>query len=179
MNIEIKHPIIVLDTGGFSSVIYMDMLSNCQLAYKEANKGDFSAMLEKYGLERLFSARTMLAPFMEEISGYQFVLQQSELFIALFTLTLLFIIYISNHVHVNVHAKDYGVKCQMGYNSFRILKSDIAVTLVLLVFSLVLKLIDINIYGYLSFVIIDLVILYVLYRINILQQLYKILNGGC
>ena len=155
------------------------MLSNCQLAYKEANKGDFSAMLEKYGLERLFSARTMLAPFMEEISGYQFVLQQSELFIALFTLTLLFIIYISNHVHVNVLAKDYGVKCQMGYNSFRILKSDIAVTLVLLVFSLVLKLIDINIYGYLSFVIIDLVILYVLYRINILQQLYKILNGGC
>ena len=134
------------------------MLSNCQLAYKETNKGDFSAMLEKYGLERLFSARTMLAPFMEEISGYQFVLQQSELFIALFTLTLLFIIYISNHVHVNVHAKDYGVKCQMGYNSFRIL---------------------INIYGYLSFVIIDLVILYVLYRINILQQLYKILNGGC
>ncbi len=94
MNIEIKHPIIVLDTGGFSSVIYMDMLSNCQLAYKETNKGDFSAMLEKYGLERLFSARTMLAPFMEEISGYQFVLQQSELFIALFTLTLLFIIYI-------------------------------------------------------------------------------------
>lgn len=179
MNIEIKHPIIVLDTGGFSSIIYMDMLSNCQLAYKETNKGDFSAMLEKYGLERLFSARTMLAPFMEEISGYQFVLQQSELFIALFTLTLLFIIYISNHVHVNVHAKDYGVKCQMGYNSFRILKSDIAVTLVLLVFSLVLKLIDINIYGYLSFVIIDLVILYVLYRINILQQLYKILNGGC
>lgn len=80
---------------------------------------------------------------------------------------------------MNVHAKDYGVKCQMGYNSFRILKSDIAVTLVLLVFSLVLKLIDINIYGYLSFVIIDLVILYVLYRINILQQLYKILNGGC
>ena len=136
-------------------------------------------MLEKYGLEKLFSARTMLAPFMEEMSSYQFVLQQSELFIALFTLTLLFLIYISNHVHVNVHAKEYGVKCQMGYNSFRILRSDIAVTFVLLAFSLVLKLIGINIYGYLSFVIVDLVILYVLYRTNIVPKLFNIINGGC
>jgi hypothetical protein len=179
MDIEIPHPVMILDTGDFASGIYMDMLSNCQMAYKEENKSDFSAMLERYGLEQLFSARTMLAPFMEDISSYQFLLRQSGLFIGLFSITLLFFIYISNHVHMNVHAKDYGVKFQMGYHGLQILKSDIWVTGILLVCSFVLQLVGINIYGYLFFVLVDLMMMYISYRTNIVNQLYQIMNGGC
>lgn len=178
MNIEIKHPIIIVDKGDFASSIYMDMLSNCQLAYGEKDRGIFSANLQKYGLEKLFSARTMMAPFMEEISSYQFVLQQSRLFVALFVLTLLFLIYVSNHVHINVHAKDYGVKYQMGYSSWQILKPDIIVTCVLFMFSLFFKLVNVNIHGYLVFVGIDLLMLFVSYRKNIVSHLYQIMNGG-
>lgn len=178
MNIAIKHPVIIVDRGDFAASLYMDMLSNCQLAYGGNDRGIFSADLQKYGLEKLFSARTMMAPFMEEISGYQFVLQQSRLFVALFVLTLLFIIYVSNHVHMNVHAKDYGVKYQMGYSSLRILKPDLAVTGVLLVFSLFFQLLNVNVQGYLVFVGIDLFMLFVSYRKNIVSQLYQIMNGG-
>lgn len=178
MNIAIKHPVIIVDKGDFAASLYMDMLSNCQLAYGGNDRGIFSADLQKYGLEKLFSARTMMAPFMEEISGYQFVLQQSRLFVALFVITLLFIIYVSNHVHMNVHAKDYGVKYQMGYSSLRILKPDLAVTGVLLVFSLFFQLLNVNVQGYLVFVGIDLFMLFVSYRKNIVSQLYQIMNGG-
>ena len=178
MDIEIKHPVIIIDTGNFASVMYMDMLSNCQLAYNEIDKSEFSSMLIKYGLEKLFSARTMLAPFMEEINSYQFVLQQSELFVALFVLTLLFLIFISNHVHIYVYAKKFGIKYQLGFSDLRSLRTDIIVNGIMIVFSLVLKMFNLNIYGYLIFVFLDLMILYVLYRINIVNNLYKILNGG-
>lgn len=178
MNIEIQHPVIILDTGHFASDIYMDMLSNCQLSYIETNRNAFSAMLQKYDLDKLFSSKTMLAPFMEEISSYQFVLQQSGIFIALFTLTLIFLIYISNHIHLNVHAKTYGVKFQIGYGTFNILKSDIMVSAILLTFSILLKSLNISIYGYIQFVLIDFIILYILYRTIVVNQFYKIMNGG-
>lgn len=178
MDIEIKHPIIIVDKGDFASSIYMDMLSNCQLAYSGKNRSVFATYLQKYDLEKIFSARTMLAPFMEEISSYQFVLQQSRLFVALFILTLLFLIYVSNHIHINVHAKEYGVKYQMGYSGLQILKNDILVTCVLLVFGLLFKLMNMDIYGYLVFVGIDLLVLFVSYQKNIVSHIYQIMNGG-
>ena len=179
MDIEIKSPIIILDTGNFAATSYMDMLSRCELAFKLKQSDEFSDMLIGYGLDNLFSAKTMLAPFMVEISSYQFMVEQCSLFIALFIITLLFIIYISNDIHINVKSKQYGTKYELGYSNARIICMDILVSAVLGLFAVVFAVIQVNIVGYLIFVGIDLITLWILYRIRIVKQLYKIMNGGC
>ena len=179
MDIEIKSPIIILDTGNFAATSYMDMLSRCELAFKLKQRDEFSDMLIGYGVDNLFSAKTMLAPFMVEISSYQFMVEQCSLFIALFIITLLFIIYISNDIHINVKSKQYGTKYELGYSNARIICMDILVSAVLGLFAVVFAVIQVNIAGYLIFVGIDLITLWILYRIRIVKQLYKIMNGGC
>nr|MBP3598898.1 hypothetical protein [Eubacterium sp.] len=179
MDMEIKSPIIILDTGEFASSMYMDMLSNCQMAFRLGDREEFSAMIHKMGLEKIFSARTMMAPFMETISGYQFVMQQSSLFVVLFTITLLFIIYISNHIHLSVNAKQYGVRYEMGHSNTKILCADILVSGMLCLVGIVFVIVKMDIRAYVVFVGIDFVTLWVLYRIRVVEQIYKILNGGC
>lgn len=178
MAIEIPAPIIILDKGNFAASIYMDMLSNCQLAFKLKSRDEYSGMLAQQSLEKLFSARTMMAPFMEEISGYQFMMEQSSLFTALFIITLLFIIYISNHIHIGVKSKQYAVKYGLGYGGIRILYANYVISFVLLFMIFILRMLKLDIRGYFIFVLIDMVMLSCLYRRNVVGQLYKILNGG-
>lgn len=177
--ITIKSPIIMIDGGNFASTRYMDMFSNCELAFRLQNRGELSEMLEKAGLETVFAARTMMAPFMDTVSNYKFLVEQKEVFLVLFVLTLIFLIYISNYIHVYVNSKRYGVKYEMGYSNGRIVAQDIGTTLLLCCLIPILTCLKIDVASYGLFILLDFVMFVYFYKNIIVKDLYKIMNGGC
>lgn len=179
MDITIENPIIIVDTGNFSGIQYMDMLSNCQLAFLLEERTQYSDMLIEAGIEQLFAPHTMLAPFMTKISSYQFIIEQTGVFLILFFLTLLFLLYISNDIHIYVNCKRYAVKYELGYHTINILKQPIITIIMLLIVGIGLSYLGVNPISYILFVIIDFIFLCYCYYKVIVKDLYKILNGGC
>ena len=179
MDITIKSPIIIIDNGNFSSGHYFNILSQCELVFSLENRTEFQKMLTEFGLEKLYFPYTMLAPFMIEISNYQFMIEQTSIFIALFVITLFFTIYISNYIHMHVSSKRYGTKYELGYSTISILFHDMITSIFLLIVAIGLALLGVDIKCYILFVALDFILLFYFYYKIIVKDLYKILNGGC
>lgn len=177
-DIKICDPIIIVDNGNFSGTYYLQALSDCQLAFRTQDRDEFSVMLSEYRLNKLFHAYTMLIPFMQDISYYEFLIIQAMIFIGLFFITLLFIIYVSNYIEIQVNNKKYGILYQMGYSLEKILSKNIFLTIIMAATSIALCMIKISIIAYIIFVIYDFIVLLYLYHKIIVKDLYKILNGG-
>ncbi|QAA32238.1 hypothetical protein [Clostridium manihotivorum] len=178
-DIVIHDSIIILDNGSFKSSFYYDNLTNCSIAFKLNDRDQFKSMLIRYNLDKIYNASTMLRPFEMKISNYKFLMEQANIFIFLFVLVLLFIVYISNYIDMVVNSKKYGAQYIQGYSAIKILNANIITTVIMIAGSIVLYILKINFIYYLLFIAYDLIMLLVLYRKIIVNDLYKIINGGC
>lgn len=178
VDIELTDSVIVLDNGSFGSAFYYDRLGSSELAFNLDNRDKFKNLLIQYELNDLYMAHTLLTPFESVISNYEFILDQTKLFVFLFIILLIFIIYISNYIDMVVNGKIYAARHIVGYSMYKNLSSNIITTMVLIGVAISFYILDINIYIYLLFIIFDVITLLYLYRNLILNQLEKVLNGG-
>lgn len=125
VDIELTDSIIVLDNGSFGSGFYYEMLGASELAFKLNDRDEFKNLLTQYDLNKLYMANTLLTPFESVISSYEFLLDQTKLFVFLFIILLIFIIYISNFIDMTVNGKIYATRYVLGYHILKNLRMNI------------------------------------------------------
>ena len=113
---DITGGIIIVDTGDFGGLYYLDSLNNRSLFFSVQSREEFSALLTKYDLAQLVVAGTLLTPYLTRLESVTFVLKTLTMFSIVFVVSLVFILYISNYVDVFVNRKRYALKEIMGFS---------------------------------------------------------------
>lgn len=175
---DIADPIIIVDTGDFAGLYYLDSLNTRCLFFQMESREDFSSLLSEYGLEQLVTAGTLLTPYLMQLENVTFVLKTLTMFMIVFIVSLLFILYISNYVDIFVNRKRYAAKEILGFSHSRTLKNRYILWGIGLIISVTLT--AINHYFAFIFVIIfiDYIFCELLYRTYISNALYEIEKGA-
>lgn len=175
---DIADPIIIVDTGDFAGLYYLDSLNTRCLFFQMESREDFSSLLSEYGLEQLVTAGTLLTPYLMQLENVTFVLKTLTMFMIVFIVSLLFILYISNYVDIFVNRKKYAAKEILGFSHSRTLKNRYILWGIGLIISVILT--AINHYFAFIFVIIfiDYIFCELLYRTYISNTLYEIEKGA-
>lgn len=175
---DIADPIIIVDTGDFAGLYYLDSLNTRCLFFQIKSREDFSSLLSEYGLEQLVTAGTLLTPYLMQLENVTFVLKTLTMFMIVFIVSLLFILYISNYVDIFVNRKNYAAKEILGFSHSRTLKNRYILWGIGLIISVTLT--AINHYFAFIFVIIfiDYIFCELLYRTYISNALYEIEKGA-
>ncbi|WP_256755819.1 hypothetical protein [Bifidobacterium longum] len=175
---DIADPIIIVDTGDFAGLYYLDSLNTRCLFFQMKSREDFSSLLSEYGLEQLVTAGTLLTPYLMQLENVTFVLKTLTMFMIVFIVSLLFILYISNYVDIFVNRKKYAAKEILGFSHSRTLKNRYILWGIGLIISVTLT--AINQYFAFIFVIIfiDYIFCELLYRTYISNALYEIEKGA-
>ena len=175
---DIADPIIIVDTGDFAGLYYLDSLNTRCLFFQMESREDFSSLLSEYGLEQLVTAGTLLTPYLMQLENVTFVLKALTMFMIVFIVSLLFILYISNYVDIFVNRKKYAAKEILGFSHSRTLKNRYILWGIGLIISVILT--AINHYFAFIFVIIfiDYIFCELLYRTYISNTLYEIEKGA-
>lgn len=175
---DIADPIIIVDTGDFAGLYYLDSLNTRCLFFQMKSREDFSSLLSEYGLEQLVTAGTLLTPYLIQLENVTFVLKTLTMFMIVFIVSLLFILYISNYVDIFVNRKKYAAKEILGFSHSRTLKNRYILWGIGLIISVTLT--AINHYSAFIFVIIfiDYIFCELLYRTYISNALYEIEKGA-
>jgi len=175
---DIANPIIIVDTGDFAGLYYLDSLNTRCLFFQMESREDFSSLLSEYGLEQLVTAGTLLTPYLMQLENVTFVLKTLTMFMIVFIVSLLFILYISNYVDIFVNRKKYAAKEILGFSHSRTLKNRYIFWGIGLIISVILT--AINHYFAFIFVIIfiDYIFCELLYRTYISNTLYEIEKGA-
>lgn len=175
---DIADPIIIVDTGDFAGLYYLDSLNTRCLFFQMKSREDFSSLLSEYGLEQLVTAGTLLTPYLMQLENVTFVLKTLTMFMIVFIVSLLFILYISNYVDIFVNRKKYAAKEFLGFSHSRTLKNRYILWGIGLIISVTLT--AINQYFAFIFVIIfiDYIFCELLYRTYISNALYEIEKGA-
>lgn len=175
---DIADPIIIVDTGDFAGLYYLDSLNTRCLFFQMESREDFSSLLSEYGLEQLVTAGTLLTPYLMQLENVTFVLKTLTMFMIVFIVSLLFILYISNYVDIFVNRKRYAAKEILGFSHSRTLKNRYVLWGIGLIISVTLT--AINHYFAFIFVIIfiDYIFCELLYRTYISNALYEIEKGA-
>lgn len=175
---DIADPIIIVDTGDFAGLYYLDSLNTRCLFFQMKSRENFSSLLSEYGLEQLVTAGTLLTPYLMQLENVTFVLKTLTMFMIVFIVSLLFILYISNYVDIFVNRKKYAAKEILGFSHSRTLKNRYILWGIGLIISVTLT--AINHYFAFIFVIIfiDYIFCELLYRTYISNALYEIEKGA-
>lgn len=175
---DIADPIIIVDTGDFAGLYYLDSLNTRCLFFQMESREDFYSLLSEYGLEQLVTAGTLLTPYLMQLENVTFVLKTLTMFMIVFIVSLLFILYISNYVDIFVNRKKYAAKEILGFSHSRTLKNRYTLWGIGLIISVILT--AINHYFAFIFVIIfiDYIFCELLYRTYISNTLYEIEKGA-
>ena len=120
---DMANPVIIVDTGNFAGLYYLDSLNTRCLFFQMESREDFSSLLSEYDLEQLVTAGTLLTPYLMQLENVTFVLKTLTMFTIVFIVSLLFILYISNYVDIFVNRKRYAAKEILGFSHFRTLKN--------------------------------------------------------
>ena len=115
---------------------------------------------------------------MYKLHNIEFVMYNSLVFTILFSLTLVFILYISNYVDIISNRKKYSIKYILGYGTIKILHENAMITGVLLILSIFLFIFKINILVYITAIILDYGILVCLFKSLIKNDVAKVEKGG-
>ncbi|WP_440112250.1 hypothetical protein [Paenibacillus sp. QZ-Y1] len=175
---EIEDPIIILDQGEFDDLYYYDQLNQGNIIIKAGSREEFSTQVKRFNLSNLIIEGSLITPFQSQISSTEFYMQQSFIFVILFLITLVFVIYISNYIDIMFNRKNLANKYGLGFSNFRILRSRLLITLILLTAAFFKFFIPFNLIVYLLILLVDIIILFVLYRLVIVRNIHKILRGG-
>lgn len=170
--------IIIVDTGDFGGLYYLDALNNRSLFFSVESREEFSALLTKYDLAQLVVAGTLLTPYLTQLESVTFVLKTLTMFAIVFVVSLVFILYISNYVDVFVNRKRYALKEIMGFSHFKILKSRYIVWVMEIIASVILTAINYYFACFFAIMLLDYLFCELLYRTYIKKALYEIEKGA-
>lgn len=174
-----KMPFTYIDTGTFHDDYYLSSLGARSMIFKYNSLDEFTKMLDKYGLNNLVIAISFLTPYLQRLENIEFQLSMLSIFSVLFTVTLLFIIYIGNFVNINVNKKRYVHKEILGYSHFKILKINYLIYFIVILISLGLSyFINLNFLFIIPITIFDALLMEIFYRIDIKNKLYEIVKGA-
>ena len=175
---DITGGIIIVDTGDFGGLYYLDALNNRNLFFSVESREEFSALLTKYDLAQLVVAGTLLTPYLTQLESVTFVLKTLTMFAIVFVVSLVFILYISNYVDVFVNRKRYALKEIMGFSHFKILKSRYIVWAMEIIASVILTAINYYFACFFAIMLLDYLFCELLYRTYIKKALYEIEKGA-
>ena len=175
---DITGGIIIVDTGDFGGLYYLDALNNRSLFFSVESREEFSALLTKYDLAQLVVAGTLLTPYLTQLESVTFVLKTLTMFAIVFVVSLVFILYISNYVDVFVNRKRYALKEIMGFSHFKILKSRYIVWAIEIIASVFLTAINYYFACFFAIMLLDYLFCELLYRTYIKKALYEIEKGA-
>ena len=175
---DITGGIIIVDTGDFGGLYYLDALNNRSLFFSVESREEFSALLTKYDLAQLVVAGTLLTPYLTQLESVTFVLKTLTMFAIVFVVSLVFILYISNYVDVFVNRKRYALKEIMGFSHFKILKSRYIVWVMEIISSVILTAINYYFACFFAIMLLDYLFCELLYRTYIKKALYEIEKGA-
>lgn len=175
---DITGGIIIVDTGDFGGLYYLDALNNRSLFFSVESREEFSALLTKYDLAQLVVAGTLLTPYLTQLESVTFVLKTLTMFAIVFVVSLVFILYISNYVDVFVNRKRYALKEIMGFSHFKILKSRYIVWAMEIIASVILTAINYYFACFFAIMLLDYLFCELLYRTYIKRALYEIEKGA-
>ena len=175
---DITGGIIIVDTGDFGGLYYLDALNNRSLFFSVESREQFSALLTKYDLAQLVVAGTLLTPYLTQLESVTFVLKTLTMFAIVFVVSLVFILYISNYVDVFVNRKRYALKEIMGFSHFKILKSRYIVWAMEIIASVILTAINYYFACFFAIMLLDYLFCELLYRTYIKKALYEIEKGA-
>lgn len=176
--IKLENTIMILDPGNFGSQYYYTQLNQGDIILNLHERKDFSRALEKFNLDKLVIAGSLLTPFMDSIHNAEFLMHNSLVFTTLFLCTLIFIIFISNYVDIISNGKRYAMQYIFGYGLMRTFKSNLVVYVILLSGLAIDFYWDFNSILYILFLIIDYLILLLLYTKLVKSDIYKLIKGG-
>ena len=175
---DITGGIIIVDTGDFGGLYYLDALNNRSLFFSVESREEFSVLLTKYDLAQLVVAGTLLTPYLTQLESVTFVLKTLTMFAIVFVVSLVFILYISNYVDVFVNRKRYALKEIMGFSHFKILKSRYIVWAMEIIASVILTAINYYFACFFAIMLLDYLFCELLYRTYIKKALYEIEKGA-
>lgn len=175
---DITGGIIIVDTGNFGGLYYLDALNKRCLFFSVESRAAFSALLTKYNLAQLVVAGTLLTPYLMQLENVTFVLKTLTMFAIVFVISLVFILYISNYVDVFVNRKRYALKEIMGFSHFKILKSRYIVWAIEIIASVILTAINYYFACFFAIMLLDYLFCELLYRTYIKKALYEIEKGA-
>lgn len=175
---DMTDPIIIVDTGNFGGLYYLDSLNKRCLFFQMESREEFSSLLAEYNFEKLVTAGTLLTPYLMQLENVTFVLKTLTMFTIVFIVSLLFILYISNYVDIFVNRKRYAAKEILGFSHFRTLKNRYIFWGIELIISGVLTVINYYFACLFAIILIDYIFCELLYRVYILNALYEIEKGA-
>lgn len=175
---DMTDPIIIVDTGDFGGLYYLDSLNRRCLFFQMESREEFSSLLAEYNFEKLVTAGTLLTPYLIQLENVTFVLKTLTMFTIVFIVSLLFILYISNYVDIFVNRKRYAAKEILGFSHFRTLKNRYIFWSIELIISGVLTVINYYFACLFAIILIDYIFCELLYRVYILNSLYEIEKGA-
>lgn len=175
---DMTDPIIIVDTGDFGGLYYLDSLNRRCLFFQMESREEFSSLLAEYNFEQLVTAGTLLTPYLMQLENVTFVLKTLTMFTIVFIVSLLFILYISNYVDIFVNRKRYAAKEILGFSHFRTLKNRYIFWGIELIISGVLTVINYYFACLFAIILIDYIFCELLYRVYILNSLYEIEKGA-
>ena len=175
---DMTDPIIIVDTGDFGGLYYLDSLNRRCLFFQMGSREEFSSLLAEYNFEKLVTAGTLLTPYLMQLENVTFVLKTLTMFTIVFIVSLLFILYISNYVDIFVNRKRYAAKEILGFSHFRTLKNRYIFWGIELIISGVLTVINYYFACLFGIILIDYIFCELLYRVYILNSLYEIEKGA-
>ena len=175
---DMTDPIIIVDTGDFGGLYYLDSLNRRCLFFQMGSREEFSSLLAEYNFEKLVTAGTLLTPYLMQLENVKFVLKTLTMFTIVFIVSLLFILYISNYVDIFVNRKRYAAKEILGFSHFRTLKNRYIFWGIELIISGVLTVINYYFACLFAIILIDYIFCELLYKVYILNALYEIEKGA-
>ncbi len=175
---DMTDPIIIVDTGDFGGLYYLDSLNRRCLFFQMESREEFSSLLAEYNFEKLVTAGTLLTPYLMQLENVKFVLKTLTMFTIVFIVSLLFILYISNYVDIVVNRKRYAAKEILGFSHFRTLKNRYIFWGIELIISGVLTVRNYYFACLFAIILIDYIFCELLYRVYILNSLYEIEKGA-
>ena len=175
---DMTDPIIIVDTGDFGGLYYLDSLNRRCLFFQMESREEFSSLLAEYNFEKLVTAGTLLTPYLMQLENVKFVLKTLTMFTIVFIVSLLFILYVSNYVDIVVNRKRYAAKEILGFSHFRTLKNRYIFWGIELIISGVLTVINYYFACLFAIILIDYIFCELLYRVYILNSLYEIEKGA-
>lgn len=174
---KIKNSIIFLDSGEFAGTWYLEAISNSNISLSLQDRDKFSSILTKYNLQKLLNAGTLMTPISEDIRYYEFTTYQSLVFVILFSVTLLFIVYLSNYLEIMTNRKKLAIKRLMGFSEVKSLLAQYISDVTLLFIVIIMNFINVNYVSALICILLDVLFLNIFYRKIIVNNVEGNLKG--
>jgi hypothetical protein len=170
--------LIILIDDNFGSIYYLDKLNGRNIFFEYRNLDEFVSRLNQYQLHDLVGAGTLLTPYMAKLENVQFTLRNIIMFCIVFSITLLFIIYMSNYVDILTNRKKYATKYILGYSIFRTLKIRYLIFVFWIIGGIISSIFNIYLSVFIGVGVIDFILLKYMFNKMIIHSVCQFEKGA-